>query len=217
MAFDRERSERCVVDVLAGPEGDRVVGMGFKLLVDVIATACRCLPHSEGRVRLPSPDDPASHPVHVRVRHPRTGKVALAVVIAADPCSDFALLASPTPGIGLPDSSGATASFTEVVAELATTMIEWEPPLEGPLFIYTHERHWIDGMGRGSTFTPRIPSRKPRTRTSGAPVWNAWGRVVGLVGYNDVRLPEVAMCRFADHLPGWALCRAREVESTVRP
>jgi len=216
MAFDRDRSERCVVDVLAGLEGDRAVGMGFKLLGEVVATACRCLPHAEGRVRLPTPDDPTGHPVHIRVRHPLTGKVALAVVIAADPCSDLALLAAPAPGTAPSGSSGTTASFADLVAELAPATIEWEPALEGPLFIYTHERRWIDGMGTGSAFTPRIPSSRPRAGTSGAPVWNTWGRAVGLVGYNDVRCPEAAMCLLADRLPGWALRRAREAESSPR-
>jgi hypothetical protein len=179
--------------------------MGFRLLPGVIATACRCLPHAQGKVRLPSPDDPGADRVLVRVRDARKGAVATGLVIAADPCADYALLAAP--------GDGAPGDFAALVQGLCPTALDWTPGWEGRAFVFTDERSWVDGICAGSRFASRFPSPRLRTRTSGAPIFNARGLVVGLVGHNDVREPDAAVCALADQLPGWALREARAAEA----
>jgi len=214
MSFDRRQAEATLVEILDGPTGERVVGMGFRVLDDVVATACHCLPRVQGRVVLPDPEDPSPDPIVVRVRRRNAMGTALAAVRSVDPCSDLALLGAPEKEAS-PLPAG-TAPWAEVIAGREHAAVEFAPQ-NGQVFVYTHEGRWVEGTARSSSIMIWRPSDRIRGATSGAPVFNELGRVVGLVGNNDIRLPEVAMCVLADWLPGWALRRAREEESARSP
>ena len=214
MAFDRTQAEATIVEILDGLEGDHVAGLGFRLLDGVIATACHCLPHVGGRVALPDPDEPAPAPVLVRVRQPGAAAVAIAAVVAAEPCSDYALLVgAPPSGPGLPVPPALVAPFQELVASRALARLDLAPATDGPVFVFTHDGRWIEGAVTSSAISIWKQGDRIRTRTSGAPVFGQDGRVVGLVGANDIRLPEATMCALAEHLPGWALRLAHQAEA----
>jgi hypothetical protein len=67
-------------------------------------------------------------------------------------------------------------------------------------------------MVRGTALSVWKPSDRLRSASSGAPVFGQDGRVIGLVGHNDVRLPDATLCVLADQLPGWALTAVRQAE-----
>jgi hypothetical protein len=214
MPFDRKRAEGTLVEVLDGLGTERAVGLGFRLLDDVIATACHCLPRVRGKLVLPDPDEPRPEAVRVHLRHPATGRVAVAAVVAVNPCCDLALL-GPPPGSS-PDLSGQqgrSVPLTDLLAELDRAPLHPLPPRNGKVLIHTHERRWVEGIASGATISIWRPSDQIRTGTSGAPVFDEELRVVGLVGPNDVRLPDVTMCVLAEQLPGWALRQALAPEA----
>jgi len=210
--FDRKRAEAALVEVLDGQTGERRVGMGFRLFGEVMATACHCLPHVRGKVALPDPDRPSPDPVYVRLRQWGGTRTALAVVLAADPCTDFALLGAPPAEVAGGEGSLPTVPLADLAARREPVLVEWTPPEAGPVFVYTHESRWVTGTARSSLLSILRPQDRIRQGTSGAPVFNRAGRVEALVGFNDVRLADASLCPLADHLPGWALRKAREAE-----
>ena len=212
MPFDRKRAEASLVEVLDGPRGGRRVGMGFRLSGDLWATACHCLPHVRGKVTLPDPDQVAPAPVLVRLREWGAPRTAVAVLLAADPCSDFALLGSPPAGLSLPEEPMPMVRLADLAASREATQLEWTPSASAPVFVYTHENRWVVGTVKNSLITIMRQPDRIRQGTSGAPVFNRDGRVEGLVGFNDVRLADANLCALADHLPGWALRRLRQAE-----
>lgn len=205
MAFDRKRAEGMLVEVLDPARNDLVIGLGFRLLDGVVATACRCLPRVAGRLVLPDPDGPGDEPVFVRLRRPGTTLTAQAVVIAADPAANYALLG------GAPLATGA-ASFEALLAGRACASLAFAPAEPGRIFLCSHEWRWVEATLRGTSISVWKPSDQIRSATSGAPVFDPDGRVVGLVGHNDVRLPDATLCALADALPGWVLTAARQAE-----
>jgi len=211
MPFDRKLAEASMVEVLDGLAGERVVGLGFKLLDGVVATACRCLPRRAGTLALPDPDLPAGPAVLVRLRRPGTQQIALAAVLAADPCADYALLSAAEAGPA--GSPGPALTLGALLAGLPRALLDPAPPAEGQVLVFTHERRWVEGMVRDAAISIWRTSDQLRGATSGAPVFGLDGRVVGLVGHNDVRLPSARMCALADQLPAWALRRARQAEA----
>jgi hypothetical protein len=194
LAFDRRMAEATVVEILDGTESNRMVGMGFRLLDGMIATACQCLPRVGGKLLLPDPDQPGEAPVIVRVRLPRAETAIAATVIAADPCSNYAILA---PGEALP-------------AGLEVATIASTPFRDGVVFVFTHDRRWVQGTATSSSISIPSPADRLGGRTAGAPVFDERGSVVALVGHNDVRLPDAALCVLGDQLPGWVLRKAQE-------
>ncbi len=205
MAFDRSRAEGLLLEVLDPGRGDLAIGLAFRLLDGVVATACRCLPRAVGRLVLPDPDGPGDEPIFVRLRRPATGRVAQAVVLAADPGADWALLG------GAPAASGP-ASLESLLAGCPTAHLDLAPPEQGRFQVFTHERRWVEGMFRGTALSVWKPSDRLRSATAGAPVLGPEGRVLGLVGHNDVRLPDATLCVLADQLPGWAITAVRQAE-----
>jgi hypothetical protein len=192
LPFDRRTAEATLVEILDGTQGNRMVGMGFRLLDGVIATACQCLPRFGGKLLLPDPDHPGEAPVIVRVRPGGAETAIVATVIAADPCSNYALLA---PAEELPAGLG--------VASVASA-----PFRDGAVFVFTHDRRWVQGTATPASISILSPENRLRGRTSGAPVFDERGSVVGLVGHNDVRLPDATLCALGDQLPGWVLREA---------
>lgn len=191
-----------------------MVGMGFRLVGDVIATACHCLPRLNGKVILRDPDAQGADDVLVRVRQPGTVKTAVAAVAAADPCSGLALLSRSTvSGPDIPGHSSSVMLIEDLIAELEPMLVELTPFREGPVFIRTHDKRWIRGTARSSTIS--VPNRADRIRsgTCGAPVFDADGRVVGLVGSADIRLTDAVMCVLAEQLPGWALRKVCDAQA----
>jgi len=213
MAFDSKRAEETLVEVVDALNEDRVVGMGFRLFDDVIATSTRCLPRPKGRVLLPDPDAPAIL-VLVRVRKPGTAKTAFAVVTAVDPWSGLALLGTSTAaGLGVPDELNPVMGVEKLLEEVEPAPLELTPIPGGAVFVYSHENRWVEGTARGSAISPARAGGRIRSDRPGAPVFDENGSVVGLVGAGDERGLVVQMCLLADHLPGWALRRARAAEA----
>jgi len=203
MAFDQTLAERTLVEILDGARGGRPVGMGFGLFDDVIATACHCLPRSKGRVILPDPDDVGEVPVVVPVRQPATGQITHGVVLCADPCSDLALVKVQ------PAGPGPSSDSPSLIAEaLPSVVVSSRPSVPCSVFICNHERRWVRALATATAISPLAKSDRVRSGTSGAPVFDEQGRVMGLVGSNDLRLPDASLCLLADHLPAWALRRA---------
>jgi hypothetical protein len=212
MAFDRMRAQAAVVEILDALNGDRVIGLGVRLLDDVVATSCRSLPRPTGTVYLPSPDAP-SLPVLVRLRKPGTASAAFAVVSAADPASRLVLLRSgKAAGLEIPGALNPVISAEALIEELEPAPPDLTPVSRGPALVYTGEAGWYEGTATPSSFSfeggaPRLDG------VAGAPVFNPDGRTVGIVDLGDGRGGEAPMCLLADHLPGWVLRRARAAEA----
>ncbi len=206
MNFDRKRAELSIVEVIPGRA---MHGMGFHLLDNLIATACHCLPRVERKVILPSPDALGLDPVAVQLRQWGSRAAARALVMAADPCSDLALLGSSTLG-GTDLPSDDSAKFDDLMERLLPASPELEPPDDGRAFIYTHEGKWVEGTARRSFLFLRGHGKGIRGGTSGAPVFSASGKVLGIVSFADGSGQEVRFCSLARHLPGWVLSLARQ-------
>jgi hypothetical protein len=207
MAFDRNVAERTLVEVLDALNGNRVVGMGFRLLDGTIATACRCLPRPTGRVLLPDPSAP-DRLVLVRIRKPATDRAAFAIVTAASPCSGLALLRSSTAaGLTVPDELNPIVPIEKLIAELEPASPGPTPP-DGRVRILTHDGKCIVGVVAGSTIRTEEPLDD---ETAGAPVFDRDGKAVGLVTTGTGPGGAAGICELGEQLPGWALRAARDV------
>jgi hypothetical protein len=210
MAFDRDVAERTLVEIVDALNGDRVVGMGFRLACDVIATSCRCLPRPTGRVHLPDPDAPGVT-VLVRVRRPRTDEAAFAIAVAADPCSGLALLRSASAGgLTVPEELNPTVAIEALLGGLEPALPAPAATGDAPVLVPARERRWVEGTARGSAISLRGAEEGLGAAALGAPVFGEDGRVLGVVTSADEPGPRATMCLLADHLPGWSLRAAGE-------
>ena len=207
MRLDKSLAERSLVEVVDLLNGNRLVGLGFRLLDGAIATSCRCLPRPRGEVVFPDPDLPGIL-VLVRVRLPGTEKAASGIVTAADPHSGLALLESATAtGLTAPDELNPIIPIEKLIAELESTDPALSPREGGRVFVCTEERSWVECNAGPSTIAVGSPGRLGHA-TVGAPAFDDDGRVVGVVTSVAEDGLRGGLCRLSEHLPGWALRRA---------
>jgi hypothetical protein len=207
MRLDRSLAERSLVEVVDPLNGDRLVGLGFRLLDGAIATSCRCLPRPRGEVVFPDPDLPGVL-VLVRLRLPGTSQAASGIVTAADPCSGLALLEGATAaGLTVPDELNPILPIGQLIAQLRPAAPALAPGEGEHLSVCTEERAWVECGAGPSTLAVEGPGRLG-CATIGAPAFDEEGRVVGLVASVAEDGRAGGLCRLSEHLPGWALREA---------
>ena len=217
LPFDGERAERCLVRVMVGRHA---AAMGFRLGDDdLIATACHCLPCVDGKMVLPDPNDPGA-PLPLSVREWSGRGTFTGLVVAADPCGDLALVSDSTRS-GCDLSPSLREPYWELLTRLepAIPVLAPSPSGDKPVFLFTHTGKWLKGSAFHESITLENPRERIRPGTSGAPVFNEQGMVLGVVSTGTLGQPEGRMALLADYLPGWALhdLRPRTFKRVAEP
>ncbi|MGH7868099.1 MAG: hypothetical protein ACREP9_10900, partial [Candidatus Dormibacteraceae bacterium] len=204
--FDHKAAERSIVGIVG--KKDKIVGMGAVIAHNLIATVTHCLPRDRhGHVVFPNPDELGSSPLFVGVKSLDGGCSADALIAAADPCSDMAVLSDSTfAGADLPDA----LKFREFVAahEPVRMRAYRAPRALNPKGIWVHVRNqlgrWVEGTAHGNEIdfgdSDRIGGG-----TSGCPVFDDAGLVLGLVSNGDVNGATGRLSFLSEGLPGWVL------------
>ena len=215
MTLDVEQVEGALVEIVDALNGDRVVGLGVRLVGDVIATSCRCLPRQAGRLRLPDPDAP-SVPVLVRLRKPGAAVSASAVVAFANPFSGLALLqGAAAAGLDVPDELNPVLSVEALLEQLTEVEPVAGSPPAGPTRLCAGQGRWFEGAVHHATFAAADRPGLPDDLLPGAPVLDEAGRVLALVANGSASGPDAALVLLADELPGWVLRRAAHPDKTA--
>ena len=217
--FDSDGAVDSLVHVI---HGGKVQAMGFRFLDDdLIVTACHCLPRRRGKVVLPNPDDPGRDRLLVRLRRWQGEEEALALIRSANPCSDLAILANHTAsGAGIEPGRQDqlwTLLETRVPARMSVvSTVSADPGVGHPVYIFTHRGAWVQGEARRSSIRLNQGSAI-ESGTSGAPVFDSRGRVLGVISTSTFDMGNARMCRLSENLPGWALRLARRRLRPGRP
>ena len=217
LPFDRVSAEGCLVRVMVGRHA---AAMGFRLGDDnLIATACHCLPCVDGKMVLPDPNAPGD-PVSLQVREWNGEESFTGYVVAADPCGDLALVSDSTRS-GWDLDPAPREAYWELLGRLepAIPVLAQSPPKDKPVFVFTHTGKWLKGSAFMEGITLDDPRERIRPGTSGAPVFNEQGMVLGVVSTGTLGQPEARMALLANYLPGWALhdLRPRSFKRVVAP
>jgi len=204
MNFDSEKAERTIIKLLdeSGP-----IGMGFLTECGFISAA-HCLP------KMPEPDN-LSDAVKVKIKN-LSGLESYALVSGAEPCLDLTILSDCSgSGIGVDLAPVELNEYHQLLQSTEKTQINLEEPeLEKEIivYIYNHKGQWLEGrtvflnpFSLGLVINLSNQNERIERGTSGAPVFDSEGQVLGVVNVASENSPEGMMAYLANCLPGWAL------------
>ena len=204
MNFDLKKAQKSLVKVSGGTNS---LGMGF-LTECGFVSAAHCLP------RIPDPND-LSEAVKVKIKN-LSELESYALVSGVEPCLDLAILSdSSSSGIGVDLAPVEMEEYFQLLRNMEEAQIYLEEPeLEKEIivYIYNHKGQWLEGrtvflnpISLGLVINLSNQNERIERGTSGAPVFNAEGQVLGVVNVAIENSPEGMMAYLANCLPGWAL------------
>jgi hypothetical protein len=176
MKHDAQEATRSIVRVMCSPKN---WGCGFVAAGQYVITAAHCLP------RIPRH---LFHEAKSTITSWDGNDEARLTVIYCDLMSDIAVLGyEPLPGSDLPQ----TEAFDRLVSRTGSARIDLSFPVEMPLrfYIRTHKGVWVSGSTEvlirlAPMFSAFIDEgKKIPAGTSGSPVFNQKGEVMGLVSH----------------------------------
>ena len=183
--------------------------MGFVTAERYVITAGHCLP------RPPDFRNPGEDVVHVQVRpFDKPGPTATSVVTALECCADVAVLGRHAFACG--DPAGVKLDSLLAATRSAPILRGESRRDQTRVWLYTHEGQWLRGEVGGWTpgqvlLEALFDDRSSRVRggTSGAPLFDAEGCVIGIVSRSPEGRGSVQVVRMAGALPAWFLEEAR--------
>ena len=205
----RDRVVTSLVRVRRAPEEH---GMGFVAIGGgYVFTAAHCLPRFVDPVL--SPGDPLCVEV---CDFNGSDETVLSLVRFMEPCSDIAVLGNASWRLDLYDlPMGDEDAYAEFLARrpLLTLCVD-DGEMRGPfdVHVFTVEREWLSGQAKANPLTPFLATRFSKmlpAGTSGAPVFDDQGHVVGLVTHTTDN-GKCGVVWLAGALPRWAILEASE-------
>jgi hypothetical protein len=186
----------------------RCYGTGFLVQGEYIVTAAHCLPRWPAHGRFPG-DDWVSVPIAAR----EGGQRAVALIAFIDPVSDLAILADHGSGgelLAVDDRGKALDAFENLlrgVRSLPLRLDDFPPGEAVRVHVYTSSKRWAVGKAtlyheRATSLFAEFPSGLPGG-TSGAPVIDDRGRVVGVASSSSDGDGSTQVVYLANALPGW--------------
>jgi len=205
----KDRVTKSLVRVRRAPNQD---GMGFVAIGSgYIFTAAHCLP------RLVDPVLSSGDPLLVEVRDFNgADESVLSLVRFVEPCSDIAALGNASWRLDLYDlPNGNEEAYSRFITRRPPLSLcvddgEMREPFE--VHVFTVERKWLSGRAEANAFTPFLCAKFDEmlpAGTSGAPVFDNHGRVVGLVTHG-FSTGDCGVVWLAGALPRWAIQEASE-------
>lgn len=180
-------------------------GMGVIVGGRCVVTAAHCLPG------LPDPTHPCNNRIEVALRGLSTGHAANARVAFADASSDLAIVASAGGGtdLSIEDEEG---DFETLISKSAPASVRVNAPdaeLWFRVTLRTHEGQWVAGKAKVLCDYPywlAIHTEDDiREGTSGAPVFDDNGKVVGIVAFSATGTDFTCGPCLPIALPAWAI------------
>jgi hypothetical protein len=213
--LDKKLAARSLVRVLGK---DDQWGMGVYTTAERIVTAAHCLP------ALPDPkmngfhDQDRIEPTWVTVRSFHSPNItAEVVVVSVDPCADMAVLDCYDYQEGY--DKRPWKALLEKLEPVPLSLDIPEDQLHCRFHLLTHQKKWLTGkceLREPWSINTELQLRNPKDRvpvgTSGSPVFNDAGQVIGIVNKAEKKHALATMAFLATALPKWILLKEIEAQ-----
>lgn len=204
--------ERVAAATVALPEA---AAQGLLVSGGFVLTAAHALPWDEWD----GPEAMALGDDYLVVVKPKMRATFRLRVCAVEPVADIAVLCEPDTQV-FGDDAEAFEGFRDATQPVLVEDADFEPHARVPVHVLTHHGTWLQAeateMHTGDGCAWLRGERKIEGGTSGGPVTDAAGQLVGLVSWSSEETFDGRIPRPHRALPAWAWNRIRAAQQGVR-